>query len=181
MAKSGRDNGITSEVLFGGSCACSRITYTSTALPDTCNVCHCITCQKLSGGPYHCYLQVASKSITFYDHKESLRYIGLPQDSIGGISILRLAKMGERAFCLDCHAPLAMRYRHEEGVFHLTLGSVDDKTIKDDRVRRALEPKTHIFTSQAAWWDGSIKDGLPAHARFGGTFEQDMEAWAENN
>lgn len=165
--------------VFGGSCACRRITYTSSAIPESCTICHCTTCRKLSGGPYQCFPEVPATAVTFFDHKESLRYEGLPKDTIGGITFLRLSNIADRAFCVDCHTPLAMRYRKDEATTHLTLGSVDETTIKDHEVRRALEPKMHIFTSQAVWWNDFAKDGLRAHERFGGDFEQKMQVSAD--
>jgi hypothetical protein len=96
-------------VYFGGSCACGRITYESRSFPESSNTCHCVTCRKLSGAAYQAFPDVKSKQVTFYDNKETLRYEGLPVDSIGGIAFVRFSKVGERAFCVDCHTPLAMR------------------------------------------------------------------------
>lgn len=141
-----------SPILFGGSCACGRITYTSTSFPQSPQMCHCVTCRKLSGASYQAFPDVTSKDVTFYDQKESLRYEGLPKDSIGGITFLRFSKVGERAFCKDCYSPLAMRYRHDPEVIGITLGTVDEGTIRDEEVRKALKPVSHIFVSQAPWW-----------------------------
>lgn len=123
------------------------------------------------------YVQIPSHSVIFYDDKESLRYEGLPKDNIGGITFLRLSKVGERAFCLDCHTPLAMRYRHEDEVVHLPLGSVDESGVRDDDLKKALMPTNHIFWEQRVWWLGTIDDGLPRRARFGGDFEEEIRAW----
>ncbi|KAK3681878.1 hypothetical protein LTR37_020808 [Vermiconidia calcicola] len=157
-------------VAFGGSCACGRIIYTSTSLPTSSHACHCEICRELGGGPFVCYLDVVSKDVTFSDSKEHLHYEGLPKDDFGGISFLRFSKMADRAVCANCHSPLAMRYHHEEGI-GLTLGTVDESTIRDDEVRKALKPMSHIFTSQKTWWFDP-NDGLPMHERFTGDFEQ---------
>ncbi|KAI7105629.1 phosphoglycerate mutase-like protein [Hortaea werneckii] len=87
-------------VAFKASCACTRITLQSTQLPQSCSACHCITCQKLSGGPFQAYAETASDALTLYDHQEKLRYQGLPKDDIGGIAYLRLSALGERAYCV---------------------------------------------------------------------------------
>jgi hypothetical protein len=58
----------------------------------------------------------------------------------------------------------------------ITLGTVDENTILDDKVKKALEPSSHIFMSQNAWWC-RLNDGLPERDRFGGDFEANMNAW----
>ena len=123
------------------------------------------------------FLDVDAKGILFYDNKEHLHYEGLPKDSIGGITFLRFAKSSDRAFCVDCYSPLAMRYKHEPDVTGLTLGSVDERTIKDGKVKDVLRPAANIFTSQKAWWYDTAKDDIPYHDRFRGSFEQDIKAW----
>ena len=143
--------------------------------------CHCVTCRKLSGGPYQSFADVSSNGVTFYDKKDKLRYEGLPKDSIGGFTFINFSKVGERAFCIECYSPLAMRYRHQPDLLGLTLGTVDEETIKDERVKEALAPAAHIFICQKVWWYDASKDGIPTHDRFGGTayenFETGMKAW----
>jgi hypothetical protein len=139
-----------------------------------------VTCRKLSGAAFQAFPDVKADEVIFYDNKEQLRYEGLPKDDIGGITFLRFSKAGERAFCKDCYAPLAMRYKHQPHVIGLTLGSVDETTISDAKVKEALQPEGQIFMSQNAWWfkaDG----GLRQHDRFGGNFEEDMKAWKEKD
>ena len=162
---------------FKGTCACKRMSYECTELPSCVSTCHCITCRTLSGGPYQTYADVHSKSITFYDTAEHLRYEGLPKDSIGGIQFLRLTKLGERAYCVACHTPLAMRYKHEDHVTGLALGTVDEGSfLGNEKTKEALTPQMHIFVSQKVWWVDLSKDALPAHQRFRGDFEANMTA-----
>ena len=142
-----------------------------------CGPSHCVTCRKLSGGPYQAFADVESKSVTFYDNKEHLRYEGLPKDDIGGITFLRLSAVAERAFCAACHTPLAMRYRHHPELIGVTLGTVDNESVSEQKVKDALRPTGHIFVSQKAWWVDVEKDGIPVYDRFTGDFEQDMKAW----
>ena len=169
---------VSSSVLFKGSCACGRISYECTSTPSAVQSCHCVTCRKLSGGPYQSFADVENQGVTFYDNKEHLRYEGLPKDDIGGITFLRFSQLGERAFCAQCHSPLAMRYKHSPDLVGPTLGTVDEDSInKNGHIKDALRPQGHIFTSQKAWWVDVERDGLPMHARFTGDFEQDMKAW----
>lgn len=158
---------VQSKIQFRGSCACSRITYACASSPVDTTACHCINCRKLSGGPFQAYADVASKTVTFFDNKEHLRYEGLPKDNIGGIVFVRLSTQGERAYCASCYSALAMRYKHEPEITGLTLGTVDESSIVEASVRSALCLKAHIFTSQKAWWF-EVKDGLPACERFSG-------------
>ena len=164
-------------VFFGGCCACGRITYESTSFPKGPTMCHCVTCRKIGGGPFQCFPDVVSKEVIFYDNKERLRYEGLPKDTIGGITFLRFSKVSERAFCVDCYSQLAMRYKHEYDTIGLTLATVDENTIQDEKVKKALMPVSHIFASQNPWWYDIKMDGLPTRERFGGDFEEQMKLW----
>ena len=170
--------GVPPTVYFKGSCACGRMIYESNEIPTAMQACHCVTCRKLSGGPYQAYADVKSKSITFYDNTEQLRYEGLPKDNMGGISFLRLSKVADRALCADCHTPLAFRYKHENEIdaIGITMGSIDVDSILSDEVKQALQLKSHIFVSQNPWWY-SINDGLRTHERFSGDYEEKMEDW----
>lgn len=188
--------------LFKGSCACGRITYEGAKLPEAAQICtfplstlvacvritmltgtpstgkgHCVSCRKLSGGPYQAFIDVESKGITFYDNIEHLRYEGLPEANFGGITYLRLSNIAERAFCVSCHTSLAMRYQQHKDITGLTLGTVDDESVTDEKVKEALKPTAHIFVSQKAWWVDVEKDGMPVHERFNGDWEQRVETW----
>ena len=122
-----------------------------------------------------------SQDITFYDNKEHLRYEGLPKDNIGGIVFLRLSKVGERAYCIDCHTPLAMRYMHLPEIVHLTLGTVDEGTVPNDEMKVAMKPTGHIFWDQRVRWSAPPDDGVPRQGRFGGAFEEGIKAWQEKH
>ena len=164
------------KIYFRGSCACSRLTYTCTTIPNMSQACHCISCRKLSGGPYQAYTDVPASSTTFYDNTEKLRYEGMPKDNIGGITFLRLSDVAERAYCVSCYTPLAFRYRHKPEYLGIAMGSVDEESLGGEEVREALRLKKHIFVSQKCFWDQSTNDDLPKVDRFSGTFEEDMEA-----
>ncbi|CAK3809886.1 hypothetical protein CB0940_02810 [Lecanosticta acicola] len=169
-------------VQFKGSCACERITYHCTDTPkaDETGICHCVTCRKLSGGPYQAFTGVSAKSVTLFDQKEQLRYAGFPKDDIGGIMYLRFSQIGERSFCVSCYSPLAMRYKHRPDVVDLTLSSIDEDSIVGEDGKRSLRVSFHIFTSQKVSWIDIEKDGVPEgrrHERFSKTFEEKLSAW----
>lgn len=169
------------KVLYKGSCACQRMKYEGTALPKGAQNCHCVTCQKLSGGPYQSFADFEASSIAFSDTKKSVRYDVLPQDTTDGITFLRFQKGAERAFCADCWSPLAMRYMHDYDTVGLTLGTIDEATILDQEVREALKPRSQIFVSQQAGYCDMSKDDLPRHERFPGRYEEDMLEWEQRH
>lgn len=113
-------------------------------------------------------------SVTYYDHQESLRYEGLPRESLGGIQHLTLSDAAQRAYCVSCHTPLAMRYRNRMETMWICLGSVDEASLGGEEVRQALEVQQHIFVSQKVWWCRIDGDGVPRFERFEGSFEEDV-------
>ncbi|KAH9819860.1 putative lyase [Teratosphaeria destructans] len=160
-------------IAFAGSCACKRITYESTTAPTHICICHCVSCRKISGGPYQIFAHVESSALTLYDNQLFFRYEGLPRADIGGIVFVELSSTGERAFCQTCRSSLAMRYKHEPNKNGLTMGTVDESSFRDEHVREAFRPGMHIFVSQKAWYD-IIVDDLPQYERFSGSFEKDL-------
>lgn len=174
------------KVLFHGTCACTRITYTCTAVPTSTTKCHCTTCRKLSGAAYQAFLDLPSESLTFTDTKLTppRMYSTLPgpssqaPDEGEGIRILKLSDVGDRLYCANCFTPLAMRYFAHEGVVHVTLGSVDEDSIVDAATKEAMRPQAQIFYSQRAWWDEGVTvgGGGRVHERFGGDFEAGLQA-----
>lgn len=167
-----------SSVLYGGSCACGRITYESSTQPEDFSCCHCITCRKLSGAPYIPFVAANSKEVLFFDNISALKYEGLPVDSIGGIEIGRRSKEADRAFCHDCHSQLAMRYNKQQARISLCVGTIDEDSISKQEVKEGLRPTEHIFISQKCSWSQPSRDGIPCYDRFPGNFEQDLKAWA---
>ena len=124
------------------------------------------------------YPDIDSGSLTVHDHRERINYNGLPADSTSGIEFLRLGKVAERAYCVDCHTPLGVRHKHEPDITGITLGSVDVATIRDATVKEALRPGKQIFTSHRAWWcEGIGADSLPQFERFTGNFEEGLKAF----
>ena len=171
-----------SDIAFAGSCACGRITYKCSSIPTGCAACHCVTCRKTGGASYQTFAVIDGDKIIFHDDKTNTTLAGLPETSKDGIEILSLSKIADRVFCFDCHSPFGMRYEHSPTRHSVTLGSVDEESIRDDEVRKALTPEVHIFTTQKAWWcEGIGKDGLRRCERFTGTFEDDIQAWEKAN
>lgn len=74
-----------------------------------------------------------------------------------------------------------MRYNHDRNTIGLPLGTVDEDTIRDDKVKDALRPASHIFASQNPWWHDINNDRLPTRERFGGDYEERINAWVERD
>ncbi|KAK4949505.1 hypothetical protein LTR10_012123 [Elasticomyces elasticus] len=164
------------EAQFKGSCVCGRMTYECSEIPNSVSACHCTSCRKLSGGPYQAFADVKSSSVTYYDNTEQLRYEGLPRDDIGGISFLRLSKIAERAFCADCHTPLAFRYKPLYEDTGIAMGSIDESSLHSQQMKDALKLKSHIFAKEKAGWVDIEKDGIPIYKGFSETFEATLNA-----
>lgn len=165
-------------VRFRGSCICGRITWDCTDAAPQGTACYCVTCRKASGGAFQAYLDVAADTVTLYDQTERLRYEGLPRDALGGLAFRRFSHVGERAYCGECWAPLAMRYRNHRETVALTLGSVDEGSAGPGELAAIqLQVQKHIFTSQTASWYKIPEDGKPRIARFTEGFEEGIEAW----
>lgn len=172
------------EVQFKGSCACGRVTYTCTSPPREgfTTACHCVTCRKISGGPFQAFAHVFAANLTYFDEEKNSRHEGLPKDDTGGIVFRRLSPVGERAFCGSFSTSLAMRYKHEPDNIGVTLGTIDEDSIGSPKVKELLQPTQHIFMSQSVSWLHIDNDGVPKYARFtSGDFEEDMASWISHN
>ncbi|KAK4505441.1 hypothetical protein PRZ48_003404 [Zasmidium cellare] len=172
------------EVHFRGSCACGRITYACSTPPKEghTTACHCVTCRKISGGPFQAFAHVAAANLTFFDNQEHSRVEGLPKDDANGIVFRRLSPIGERAFCGSCSTSLAMRYKHQPQNVGVTLGTIDEDSVANPKVKDLLQIDQHIFMGQSVSWLHIDNDGVPKYARFtSGEFEEDMAAWVGHN
>ncbi|KAL9113061.1 MAG: hypothetical protein Q9227_002673 [Pyrenula ochraceoflavens] len=187
-----------STVYYRGTCACTRITYTSHTPPMDVTFCHCTTCRRLSGNAGQIFVHAAPASqVIFSDATSGTRSTGLPHlddddndddnddhnvasKKTMGIVYRRFSAsgVGERAFCESCFTPLAMRYRFKPDAVGLCVGTVVDGSWRDDGVREAMRVAVHIFTSQKAWWVEPEKDdGVRCWERFSPEFEERLESW----
>jgi hypothetical protein len=70
-------------IVFHSSCACSRVSYTSSEPPSDTSICFCTTCRKLSGWPCVMFTDVPAKRLTFTDTKTGASCEGWPDSSEG--------------------------------------------------------------------------------------------------
>lgn len=158
--------------IFTGSCACARITFTSTSPPSNTTTCYCTTCRKLSGSDSQTFTHISQKALILYDNTSALRYEGLPKADIGGIAFLRLSSFAERAMCKTCHTPLAMRFLADEESVGVTVGSVNGKGL-DESIVEGLRAEKAIFTGSAPAWVDVSELGISTYDRWSDGFDEE--------
>ena len=133
---------------YEGGCACGAVRYRITVEPLMMFKCHCVDCQKASGGPFNAAMRFPVHAVTFTKRKPT--YYSTPSTAGG-------RKM--RGFCSTCGSRLTSG-QLEDGsspFITITVSSVDDPSVYQNRM--------HVFVSQKQPWD-LINDGLPQHETY---------------
>ena len=127
-----------------GGCACGAVRFKITAPPMGVGVCHCLDCQKGSGGGpnYVALIPRAGFEVTKGEAK-----VSTCQGDSG-------ADIG-RAFCGNCGSPLWSIPGEMSPFFPVKLGALDESS--------GMEPNLHLYTDSAQPWH-LMHEGLP---RFG--------------
>jgi hypothetical protein len=126
---------------MAGGCACGAVRFKTTASPIGVGVCHCLDCQKSSGGGPN-YVALIPKGAVEVTKGEAKVYIS--QGDSG-------AEIG-RAFCADCGSPLWSVPGGEAPFVPVKLGAFDDPS--------GFAPNLHLYTDSAQPWH-LMHDGLP--------------------
>jgi len=124
-----------------GGCACGAIRFKIAGPLVGVGVCHCLDCQKASGGGPN-YVALAPK-IGFAVTKGEAKVYSTSADSG--------AEVG-RAFCPDCGTPLWSVPGAMSPFYPVKLGALDDSS--------GLTPGLHLYTSSAKPWH-LMHEGLP--------------------
>ena len=128
----------------GGGCACGAVRFEVKEPFVAIGICHCMQCQKLSGGGAN-YVALAPKSaLTLL--KGSPAVFESKGDSGATVG---------RAFCTDCGTPLWSLPAHEP-FLPIKLGALDEN--------EDLTPVMHIYVKSAPDWH-SLNDDLPKFAK----------------
>ena len=127
-----------------GGCACGAVRFKVTAPPMGVGVCHCLDCQKASGGGPN-YVALIPKG-AFEVTKGEAKVYTCAGDSGADIG---------RAFCANCGSPLWSVPGDMAPFFPVKLGALDDSS--------TMTPSLHLYTDSAQPWH-LMHDGLP---RFG--------------
>jgi hypothetical protein len=117
------------------------VRFRITAPPFAVGVCHCLDCQKSSGGPPN-YVALVPK-LAFEVTKGEAKVYTCQADSG--------AEVG-RAFCAECGTPLWAVPGSQAPFFPVKLGALDDSS--------GLAPSLHLYTDSAQPWH-LMHEGLP--------------------
>lgn len=129
--------------MLTGGCLCGAVRYWTAAAPELQGLCHCRSCQRLSGGGHVGFLCFPREAVTVEGGVKVYA-------STGGSGL-----PAERHFCSICCGALFGFSEVIPGKINIYAGSLDDPS--------RFAPQLAIFTASRAPWDrGSI--GLPSFA-----------------
>ena len=128
-----------------GGCACGKVRFAITEPLMGVGVCHCLDCQKTSGGG-PVYVAIAPKGAFEVTRGEPRTYT-LKGDSGEDVS---------RAFCADCGTPLYSILAPMIPVVPVKVGALDDAS--------ATAPSLHLYTDSAPPWH-LMHEGIPRFAK----------------
>ena len=135
---------------FTGGCLCGAVRYEVTEEPQFTLFCHCIQCQKESGGPFSTEIIVAKTAVSI--EGEMSEYDAIADSG----------SKATRKFCPVCGCPILIEFEREDyrESVSIAAGSLDDASW--------LQPQVHCFTVTKQPWV-HISDDLPQ-------FEGDMQS-----
>jgi hypothetical protein len=132
---------------FSGGCLCGAVRYVGKGKPELTFYCHCVDCQKESGGAFSVEIYLERNVVTI--EGDTVEY------DVEGETGNRVT----REFCAVCGCPLFLVSDGYPEHICIKAGSLDDASW--------LTPEMHIYTASKLPWL-QINDGLPQ-------FEGDME------
>jgi hypothetical protein len=132
--------------MVNGSCLCGGVAFAIEGKLTPIQLCHARRCQKFTGSAFAPELAARRSGFRWLRGAELVTVYEAP--------LLREPPPLRRAFCRVCGSPLPVPLEGTDYVV-LLAGVLDD----DPQTR----PFRHIFTGQAAPWDG-ITDSLPRFA-----------------
>jgi hypothetical protein len=122
-----------------GGCACGAIRYRIAGELFGCGYCHCRICQRSSGAPVLVFASVARDGFVV---------------ERGALKTRRSSDHGERSFCGDCGAQIAMRVDADPDFVDIAIATLDDPG--------SVPPHFHIwFENHISWFDTA--DALIRH------------------
>ncbi|HET9161229.1 MAG TPA: GFA family protein [Caulobacteraceae bacterium] len=134
-----------------GGCSCGAVRYRLKDRPMFTNCCHCLDCQRQTGGAFAINAIIETDRIEVLG--ENPRAVRMPTDSGRPHDIYR---------CSKCQVALWRDYGGRPWTRFVRVATLDDPT--------AIAPDAHIFTKSKQPWVG-----LPAEAKVFDIF-YDMEA-----
>ena len=127
---------------LAGGCACGAVRYRLTSAPMFVNCCHCLDCQRQTGGAFAINAIIETDRIVL--DKGAPVAVTLPTDSGYPHDVYR---------CETCQTAVWSDYGRREVMSFLRVATLDDPM--------ALAPNVHIFTRSKQPWVGLPAD-VPA-------------------
>lgn len=129
-----------------GGCVCGKIRFEVAGHPLMMMRCHCLPCQKVSGGPYTPIVVVGRKHVKFV--KGEPKYYATPSKRDG---------TNMRGFCADCGSRINGAEDETRPWMAFTAASFDDSSW--------FKPTADVFTSHAQIWD-QLDPTTPQHKEY---------------
>lgn len=127
---------------YTGGCHCGAVRYEGRAEPELTFFCHCVDCQKESGGPFSVELYVSRDSVSISGELHEYTVIG---DSGNAVT---------RKFCETCSSPIVIELAGDPEHLCIKAGSLDDASW--------LSPQMHLYTAKKQPWV-HVSDDLPQY------------------
>jgi len=127
---------------FEGGCLCGSARYVCEAEPIHTFFCHCLDCQRETGGPFAAEIYVPRSAVRIEGHLSKYTRTG---DS---------GRPVHRRFCRVCGTVLLTEFEVEPANVCLKACSLDDPSW--------LRPECHLYVSRKQPWL-VIDDGLPQY------------------
>lgn len=125
-----------------GRCACGAVRYRLNAAPMFVHCCHCLDCQRLTGGAFAINILIETGQVEVLEG--STDEVPVPADSGRPQLVHR---------CGDCQTALWSHYGSRTPIAFVRAGTLDDPS--------AVAPDVHIFTRSKLPWVG-LPDRTPA-------------------
>ena len=127
-----------------GGCICNMVRYEISGPPLFTHVCHCKTCQKLTGSAFWITMVTLKKDFKFTAGSADTMYV--PLDSG--------AKL-ETGFCPKCGTRLYGIHENYPHVMVPAVGTLDDTS--------CVSPQAHIYTRSKQSWI-NLPDNIPSYS-----------------
>jgi hypothetical protein len=115
-----------------GGCFCGKVRYSAEAEPIFAGVCHCRSCQKITGTSYSVVVAIPAPALTVTGDLKVY-------DSVGDSG-----KATHSGFCPNCGSPVTDTADVMEGVVMLRAGTMDDQSW--------LKPTMEIYCDSKMPW-----------------------------
>jgi len=142
---------------LSGGCACGAVRYRLASGPMFVNCCHCLDCQRQTGGAFAINAIIETDRILL--DKGRPGPVTLPTDSGRPHDVYR---------CEACQTALWSDYGRRKVMSFLRVGTLDDPT--------AIAPNAHIFTRSKQPWVG-----LPADVPAFDIYYEMAKLWPEES